>query len=487
MRVPSQRIRVRNAAKPNPDGLWVLYWMTAYRRLQDNFALDRAVEWSRQMGRPLVVLEALRSDYPFASDRLHTFIVQGMVQNQRLALDRWLAYVPYVEPNLGGGKGLLQALAAGSCAVVTDEFPCFMLPRMVAAAAAKVDVCLESVDSTGLLPMAAADRVFDYAHSFRRFLQRELPSHLGDMPSGELPTDLPPMPPAAAGALSNLLERWPSAPLDSLLKAGMAALPIDHAVEPVWDTEGGWQEAQQRLHTFLDRRLSRYAEERNFPEEDVTSGLSPYLHFGHISAHRVFAELAEAEGWTPHRLAEQVTGSREGWWGMSESAEAFLDQIVTWRELGFNLCWHRADYDLYDSLPDWAKLTLGQHAHDPRKWLYSLEELESAKTHDELWNSAQRQLRTRGIIHNYMRMVWGKKILEWSPSPQEALARMILLNDKYALDGRDPNSYSGIFWVLGRYDRAWGPERKIFGKIRYMTTENTARKLPVESYLNWFR
>ena len=173
---------------------------------------------------------------------------------------------------------------------------------------------------------------------------------------------------------------------------------------------------------------------------------------------------------------------------MSPSSESFLDELITWRELGYNMCWQRTDYDRYESLPDWAQKTLAEHASDPRPFVYSHEEFEKAETHDPLWNAAQNQLVQSGKIHNYLRMLWGKKILEWSATPQDALYCMLELNNKYALDGRNPNSYSGVFWVLGRYDRAWGPERPIFGKIRYMSSENTARKMSVRNYLKrWNR
>jgi deoxyribodipyrimidine photo-lyase len=160
-----------------------------------------------------------------------------------------------------------------------------------------------------------------------------------------------------------------------------------------------------------------------------------------------------------------------------------LDELVTWRELGFNMCWQRPDYDQYESLPAWAQQTLEEHSSDLRPVVYTLDQLQSATTHDALWNAAQTQLVTEGRMHNYLRMLWGKKILEWSATPRDALASMIELNNRFAVDGRNPNSYSGIFWVLGRYDRAWGPERPIFGKIRYMTSENTARKLKLSNYL----
>jgi deoxyribodipyrimidine photo-lyase len=176
-------------------------------------------------------------------------------------------------------------------------------------------------------------------------------------------------------------------------------------------------------------------------------------------------------------------GKRSGWWGLSADAEAFLDELVTWRELGLNFCAQRADYDRYESLPAWARATLERHARDRRPHVYALEQLERAQTHDELWNAAQNQLRVEGRIHNYLRMLWGKKILHWSASPREALAILIELNNKHALDGRDPNSYSGIFWTLGRFDRPWGPEREVFGTVRYMSSESTRRKLRVEDYV----
>ena len=277
----------------------------------------------------------------------------------------------------------------------------------------------------------------------------------------------------------------------------LAKLPIDHAV-PAAPIRGGTIAARAALRRFVREKLSRYAEDRDHPDLDATSGLSPWLHFGHLSAHEVFRAIADDQDWAvdsrlgaaraparrgaPRRPAVR-RGSREGWWGMSPGAEAFLDQLVTWRELGFNLCSRRDDHRSYGSLPPWARATLEAHARDPRPRRYDRPALEAAATHDRLWNAAQHQLLTEGRIHGYLRMLWGKKVLEWSASPEEALETLLTLNDRYALDGRDPNSYSGIFWCLGRYDRPWGPERPIFGTIRYMSSENTARKLRLRQYL----
>ena len=232
----------------------------------------------------------------------------------------------------------------------------------------------------------------------------------------------------------------------------LATLPIDHSV-PKTPTVGGHRAAQ------ADARLSASSirpvcDERNEPESDATSGFSPYLHFGHLSIHQVFDELARLEEWHPGMITSKSSGQREGWWKMSPAAESFLDEAVTWRELGYNMCSKCDDFDRYESLPAWAQETLEEHSADTRDHLYTLDEFENARTHDPLWNAAQNQIRREGRMHNYMRMLWGKKILEWSRSPRKALAVMIELNNKYGIDGRNPNSITGIFWVLGRYDRA---------------------------------
>ena len=353
---------------------------------------------------------------------------------------------------------------------------------MIESAASQIPVRFELVDSNGLLPMRAADKVFARAFDFRRFLQKNLRPYLDEFPEPD---------PLAGSRLPKLerlpttiTRRWPVAKIDALAADAtkLDKFPIDHSVAPT-GTDGGARAAQIRLRDFLKSQLPQYDESRTQPEQEVTSGLSPYLHFGHISAHQVFAETMALDGWSPGKIAKKANGSSEGWWGASSHVESFMDELITWREVGYNMCSKRDDYDQYESLPDWAQETLAEHAKDKREHVYSLEDFEQAQTHDELWNSAQRQLVIEGCIHNYLRMLWGKKILEWSASPRDALDIMIELNNKYALDGRNPNSYSGIFWVLGRYDRAWGPERPIFGKIRYMSSENTARKVKVKDYI----
>ncbi len=477
--VPKIRIQACNELSINPQGDYILYWMTANRRPHWNFSLDRAIEWAVELQKPLLVLEALRCGYPWASDRLHTFVLNGMADNARSFNETNVTYYPYVEARQNAGKGLLAALAEKACAVITDDFPSFFLPKMTQAAAKQVKVRMEKVDSNGLLPMRVADRVFPTAYAFRRFLQKNLPEHLMDSP---MANPLHGIAVLKASIPENILKRWPIMNLDQIENGALSRLPIDHSVKNGFQ-KGGMQCAEQTLQNFLEKKLEGYSELRNEPEKEGTSGLSPYLHFGHISVHQVFSETSSCEKWNVNLLSDRTDGSRMGWWGMTKTAESFLDELVTWRELGYNMCWQKSGYDQYESLPEWAQRTLAEHANDPREYIYDLEEFEQSRTHDPLWNAAQRQLVIEGRIHNYLRMLWGKKILEWTNNPREALAIMIQLNNKYALDGRNPNSYSGIFWTLGRYDRAWGPERPIFGKIRYMSSDNTARKFKVKAYI----
>lgn len=475
--VPSSRVWRYGDAEPHRDARYVLYWMIANRRTSWNYSLDRALDWAENLGKPLVVLEALRCDYQWACDRFHRFVIDGMSDNAK-AFDRpGVTYLPYLEPKPGAGSGLLKKLAERAAVVVSDDFPCFFLPAMLRAARRQVDTRLELIDSNGILPMRSTERVFARAYDFRRHLQKNLRPHLAEFPAAE-PFENRDL--ARAVNLDDIAAEWPMADLETVAEH-LDDFPIDHKIQPT-DERGGSQAANEVSERFLEQRLSNYTN-RNQPEQQAASGLSPYLHFGHISAHQVFSDLIDQEGWTPDQLSEKAKGSSRGWWGASENFESFVDELITWRELGYNRCALTNDFTKYDSLPDWAQTTLEEHASDNREYVYNLEEFEQAKTHDDLWNAAQRQLVTEGRMHNYLRMLWGKKILEWSATPRDALAVMIELNNKYALDGRNPNSYSGIFWVLGRYDRAWGPERPIFGKIRYMSSDNTARKVRVKNYI----
>lgn len=484
--VPAIRIRSANDQDCKPDRSFILYWMTAFRRSRSNFALQRARDLAIECNRPLVVLEALRIRYRWASDRFHRFVIEGMQDNASDFEKLGVFYYPYVEPEAGAGRGLVRSLSEQACAVVTDDYPCFFHPKMVATVAKRLPSRLELVDSNCLMPLDHADRTFTVAHSYRRWMQKELPTHLQEEPDANpLKVKTQPVDRTLIRTLKQIQEQWPPAQTDKLLsEGGLSNLPIDHSVHPA-TLVGGPKSAEQLLNQFVRKRLASYGEDRNIPDKIGSSELSPYLHFGHISAHQVFLKLMKAESWNPSKL-QKPNGKVNGFWGVGENAEAFLDQLCTWREIGFNMCRREPNYERLSTLPAWTQQTIREHAEDEREYLYSLEEFEQARTHDKIWNAAQRQLVREGRIHNYLRMLWGKKILHWTESPARALEIMIELNNKYALDGRDPNSYSGIFWVLGRYDRAWGPERPIFGKIRYMTSENTAKKHKLGKYLGRF-
>jgi deoxyribodipyrimidine photo-lyase len=478
--ISAQRVRVLNDARPRTGGSFVLYWMIAARRPAYNLALQHAARLAVQLRKPLLVFEPLRAGYRWASDRHHQFVLDGMADQAAHFARTSVTYYPYLEPSPGEGKGLLAALAADACAVVTDDSPAFFLPRMIDAARAAISVQFVAVDGNGLLPLAATDRAFLTAHAFRRFLQRALPLQLGAFPLADplADLDLPRL-----RTLPRAARRHPPVVASDLLggRVSLSKLPIDHAV-PAVRRRGGHVAARAVLRTFIRERLARYPE-RNHPDADASSGLSAYLHFGHLSVHEILGELSASTGWSPDRLGRGRAGSRSGFWNMSSAADAFLDQLVTWRELGFNAARHLPDYDRFDSLPPWALTTLRRHRGDPRPHLYDRAELDAAGTHDALWNAGQREMVAEGTMHNYLRMLWGKKVLEWSPTPEDAFETLVDLNNKYELDGRDPNSCSGIAWVFGRYDRPWGPERSIFGVVRYMSSQNAARKLRLRGYL----
>lgn len=478
--IPELRVRRANTGLPEPRGDYVLYWMIAARRLTANYALDHALHHARELRKPLLILEPLRCDYAYACDRFHRFVLDGMAEKRGPLHAAGVGYYPYVEPEPGAGKGLLETLTQRACLVVTDDSPAFFLPRMVEAAAARLKVALHAVDGNGLAPLAATAREFPTAYAFRRFLQKDLPDRFGEAPDPAPLRD--PRIPRFGPLPHDVALRWPPA-ADALLggEGMLASFPIDHRVEPT-GLGGGEAAAEAALAQFLTTGLAHYDEARNDPDQDATSRLSPWLHFGHLSTWTIFHAIAAQEGWSPAAVSRRVDGGKEGWWGMSRAAEAYLDELVTWRELGFVFIRHRPDHAEFDALPQWAVESLTTHALDERPHVYDESALEEARTRDPLWNAAQRQLVREGRIHPYLRMLWGKKVLEWSPSPREAMEILFRLNDRYALDGRDPNSSSGICWTFGRFDRPW-PERPIYGVVRSMSSEQAARKLNVRGYL----
>ena len=475
--VPAVRVRTLNDKPLDRSGDFVLYWMIAARRTRYNFALQRAVDICLELHKPLVIFEPLDCGYPWASDRLHRFVLDGMAATAAVCSKSRAFYYPYVEPTPGHGSGLLKRLSQDACIIITDHYPAFFIPRLVTAAAKVSAVRVEAVDSNGLIPLAAHGRAFTSARSFRAFVQRELRSHLREFPEEQ---PLKALPRQTAKIDAGMLKRWPAASNLLERKATLEHLPIDHDVAPA-AAIGGERTARVRLARFVTSQLGRYAAEHNDPDSDCTSRLSPYLHFGHISAHEVFSAVMTAERWTTRRLAARGGGARDGWWGVSENANLFLDQLTVWRELAFNGCEWVPDYTAYESLPEWARVTIEAHSSE-RRLVYDFDTLDAASTADAVWNAAQRQLKAEGWFHGYLRMLWGKKLFEWAPDAPTALTWMEALMNRYSLDGRDPVSYASYGWVLGRYDRPW-PRRPIFGTLRYMSSESTRRKLRMKHFL----
>jgi deoxyribodipyrimidine photo-lyase len=510
---PAARIRLVNDRAPQPRGQYVLYWMQTSRRLHHNHALDYAAAWARQWHKPLVVYEGLKRNYPWANARHHTFVLQGMRDNAAAARRLGVTYWPFVETPDFSGHGLLRRLAAAACLVVSDDYPAYIVPAHLQALAQAIDVPLVAVDSNGLIPLRQLGPLPAAAAHLRPRWHRQFPAAWQQraQPVPDLPADVrrivdPPFP------------VWN---VEQDISATVAHLDVDPSVAPVAATAGGTVAGQARLRHFLAVGLPRYAQQRNLPNDPAqgaASGLSPYLRWGHISVQEV-VEAVLGPNWSTAELNMAASGRREGFFCPNANVNAFLDELLIWRDVGY--VWHRffreqvlhgqpggthswhhgpqpphfhfARWDFSPQpqdplalvLPSWAYSTLQRHASDRRQHCYSLEQFEAADTHDPLWNAAQQELRLTGRIHNYLRMLWGKKVLEWSATPQQAYYILEHLNNKYALDGRDPNSYTGILWCFGLFDRPWAPERPIYGVVRYMSSDNTARKFPLQGYYDY--
>ena len=438
-----ERVRKLNDAPVRADGRYVLHWCRWNRRADANHALAFAAGLANQLARPLLYLENLSCDYPYASDRLHTFALQGMPETaarlRRLGIGCWF-HVPLRKSE--AGQAIAAALADAS-AVVTDDCP---LP------APDFDVAAYAVDSCCVVPAALVPIQCYAAYSIRPRIHKLLPRFLTPAPAVRIRSRFDEPAPS-----------WHTEVQPERIATLVTACEIDHGVAPVAGTRGGRAEALRRLREFLRHRLRRYAREKNEPSAHATSELSPYLHRGHISSLEV--ALAVREYAAEHKLI----------------ADEFQEELIVRRELAFNFMRHSAGTSL-DDLPSWARGTLAAHRKDRRDPRYTREQLEQAATCDDLWNAAQTELLRRGRIHGYYRMYWGKKILEWSATPREALDTALYLNDRYALDGQDPNSNANILWCFGLHDRPW-PEHPIFGTVRTMSRAGMERKTDVAAYV----
>jgi deoxyribodipyrimidine photo-lyase len=504
------RVRAANDRPPNTKGKYVLYWVQMFRRLHSNHALDHALRLAAGWKKPLVVYEGLKLNYPWAAARHHQFILQGMRDNAAAAKRLGVSYWPFVETPADAGRGLVKRLVGDACAVVTDDYPAFIVPAQNRALAAKAEVPVIAVDGNGLVPLAKLGPPVAAANHLRPRIHKLFAEAWGHRAAAE---------PAVPKGVGKKLDP-PFAPWDPKqdIPRFVAGLPLDQTVPPVPGVEGGSVAGRAALADFVARKLPRYADGRNNPDDparNAASALSAYLHYGHVSAQEV-AEAALGPDWTPAAINPK-TRNKDDFFCRDPNVNGFLDEAVIWRDVGYHwnfarlranpgverpgVSWQAGgvpqyNFETFDFspggertldvvLPEWAKATLAKHAGDPRTHLYRLDEFEAGETHDELWNAAHRQLVATGRIHNYLRMLWGKKVLEWSRTPAEAYRVLEHLNNKYALDGRDPNSYSGVLWVFGLFDRPWPPERPVFGSVRYMSSENTARKFNLSGYFEY--
>jgi photolyase PhrII len=455
-------LRIHAAEEPGPraGGELVLYWMQTTLRARDNFALDFAVEQANALRLPVLVYHGLQHDYPWASDRLHTFILESARELYRELEERGIRYACYLERSgddretrrAAGRPSPLVALARRAALVVTDYFPTFIVPRQTRALRARVDTPVIAVDSSTVVPVRYHPREYPTAAGFRPRLMAALPQFLH-------------APPNPAPEVHRSIEVGFDEPLRAAgvsIPALVASCAVDHRVAPVPGFPGGPGAARERLAAFLRGGLSRYGEDAGDPNADARSRLSPYLHFGNISPHEVVLAAREA--------------------GPAEAAARFLDEVLTWRELAFNFCHFNPRHRSIESVPAWAREELRRGEADPRPALYSAQELEEARTAEPLWNAAQRAYLRDGWMHNTLRMLWGKAVLQWTPDAAEALRVLEHLNNKYALDGRDPSSYLNLLWLFGKFDRPFY-RRPIYGTVRYQSLAAAAKKFDVAAYL----
>lgn len=479
--INSYRVFKQNKREPNPDGEYVLYWMQINRRFQYNYALEYAVGRANKLGKPLLILEAFSCDYPWATDRSHTFMMQGMKEHLEYAREKNLNYISFVEEMPGQYKKLLTDLSSNACLIVTDEYPVFIMRERNRNWSKEFEVPYISIDSNGLIPLGLTDKDPYSAFFFRKIVQKQFVEAYTNPPAQNPIDDLENQEELELN--SGRIEGLPD-PEKALgdIPGFISRLEINHKVKPI-EWEGTRSAGLGMLGQFIGNGLKEYDEKRNDPDENKTSRLSPWLHSGKISEYEIVHSVLKHQppGWDLRNITFN-RGSADGFFNGDPNIDGFLDQVITWRGVGFHFAHHRDDFDRYESLPEWALKTMEEHREDPREWIYTYDQLKNSQTHDEIWNAAQTQLREEGIIHNYLRMLWGKKIIEWTPDPETALRYLIELNNTYAIDGRDPNSYSGIFWCFGRFDRAW-QERPIFGKLRYMTSSSTRKKVKLKKYL----
>ncbi|MEM7452974.1 MAG: FAD-dependent oxidoreductase [Planctomycetota bacterium] len=426
---------------------FVLYWMRNAVRAHENPALDVARLLAAQCELPLLVYHGLSDSYRFASDRHHTFILEGAADVQRRFFEAGISYAFHLATR-NDREPRLKSLARKAALVVTEEMPVDPARRYLKSLLSICRAPVFCVDTACVVPMRLVlepyTRAFQYREATRELYAERTENDWPELEIKTQPFDLEQLPFAAVDFEHTSIQEL------------VAACDIDHSIGSVPGTRGGTSAGYARWNEFRNSRLSRYARARNNALEDGVSRMSAYLHYGMVSPMRIARE-ASAEG--------------------TKGAEKYLDELLIWRELAYAFCFHREDHDQLSAVPDWARKTLQRHATDEREKIYTWEQLSRASTDDSLWNAAQRSLLRNGELHNNVRMTWGKAILNWTRTPAEALEMIVDLNNRYALDGRDPASYGGILWCLGQFDRPFKPELPVIGTVRPRPLSIHAKRL----------
>ena len=445
------RVLVRRGGAPRKAARCVVYWMQRAVRIVDNSALDVAIEAGNLLELPVVVYFQVIPNYPNANLRHYHFLQQGLRDVAEDAAERGVGFVVRKSP--ATLEAFLEEVEAAL--VIGDENPCREPERWRTVLAKKLKLPYWTVDADVVVPSRIFGRSFVLLHHFRPHLKAELPKYL-IAPAKIRPLHLwkPRKAPPGISLSEDITTEF--------RKHDRTVLPVDSFI-------GGTHSALKRLREFVSLELKDYEETRNHPETRGTSRLSPYLHFGNISPLTIALAVkkAVAKGNAP-----------------AAAGDRYLEQLVGWRELAVLFVRHEQNYDNWECAAPWARKTLIEHAGDPHPHRYSLQQLERGETRDELWNAAQREMVANGWMHNYMRMYWAKKILEWAPDPATAFDWAVLLNDRYELDGRDPSGYAGIAWaIVGKHDRPWF-NRPVFGLVRPMTGSSISRKFDAQSYIH---
>ena len=416
--------------------------MQASCRVHYNHALEYAIQQANKQRKPLIVYFGLTSYYPDANLRHYSFLLEGLQEVERSLQEMNTKMVVLKEsPEIGAVE-----IAQNASLMVTDRGYLDIQRRWRDQAADKIKCGIVQVESDVVVPIETVSTKEEYAAAtIRRKINSKLKKFMVSLESHK-------------PEKSSLEMDFNSLKLDKIINN----LIIDQSVEEAPQIHGGTSEALKQLGTFINLKLDKFADLRNNPSMEYLSNMSPYLHFGQISPLYVALKVAQTE---------------------SPGMDSYLEELIIRRELSMNFVYYNPNYHSIDCLPNWASKTLKEHENDQRPYTYSQEELEEADTHDPYWNAAQKEMVYTGKMHGYMRMYWGKKILEWVETPKEAYQVALYLNNKYELDGRDPNGYAGVAWCFGKHDRAW-KERKIFGKIRYMNDQGLRRKFKIDKYVD---